>query len=264
MTSEVVFSHFFAHGYVLVPGVISEVMLKRLREEASNLVEEARAGLVSETRIYDDLPHFLGGRNVAGIEDPLVLLPELKRWIEGEDLIAQVQAITKRQDLNIDFARLHCNSRIKYRGFWHRDGDVDEGSVVAVLYLRDEKGFRLLPKGLSPSQRSDSTSRGRHLFGEVPGQVVCEASAGDLLLFQAELWHRGHSTSPRLHLHVKLTPAAPGRSIGESSASRSGRLSAAPTNQSFLGAAKGSVGRGLRLVRYLLPGTNHSSVFQRD
>lgn len=264
MISETGSTHFSSQGFVLVPGVLSGEELALLRDEASELVEAARAGLVSDTRIYDDLPHFLGGRNIAGIEDPLALLPNLSRWIEVTELKALIQATTNQQDLGVEFTRLHCNSRVKYRGFWHRDGENEERSIVAVLYLQDERGFRLLPKGLSPANQSDPHSQNQHLFGDLPGQVICSAEAGDLLLFQAELWHRGHSTSPRLHLHVKLSPGHPVGSTERGQSRPSRRMSTPPKNQSFFRKAMNSANRSLHLIRYLLPGANHSSIFQRD
>ena len=252
-------------GFVLLDDVVKREDLLVLAAEAQGIVASARRGALTNVRIYDDLPYFLGGQNVAGIENPLEVLPGLASWINRRVIEREASQNFGIENFEIDFTRLHCNSKLNYRGFWHRDADEGSREVVAVLYLMDEVGFRLIPRSVSVPRVMSETFQQRHSFKDLPNQVVVSARAGSVLLFSADLWHRGHSTSERLHLHVKLRPAEAGVREFEKGHARSPverRLMVREPSTAIVRVRQALV-RGSKLVRYLLPGSNHSSIFQK-
>ena len=232
-----------------------------MKKECAQLVSRARKGLVPDVRIYDDFPHMFGGINVAGVENPLPSLPAVVSWLDSRCLEDLVTRSTKRNTEILEVVRLHCNSRFKWRNFWHRDADREFGSAVAVVYLEPEDGFRVL------SRRSTSSPNPENLFADVGDAIRISANQGDILVFDGNLWHKGHSTSRRLHLHFRFELSTQ-KVDNNSQAINWQQWSQASTGEDFTqtdvssGSAASRISRSFRLIRYLLPSRRRSSIFQ--
>jgi len=250
---EVKSDQLITDGFVLVPGFLTQDLTKIFESEAMELVAEARHGAIRNVRIYDDYPKIFGGLNISGVENPLPHLPRLGLWLSAGTLTNFLESMLGKTH-SCGLVRLHVNNRFKWRGFWHRDADQADRSIVAVLYLRAESGFRLLGKSSPfcvPVQGS---------FGHQIGETTITAQAGDLLLFDASLWHRGHSVKPRLHLHLRFDQAEPGENYSEDWTSH---LTPCEESSSVSDQRQPRSIRWLRLARYFFPSRSRSSIFQR-
>lgn len=239
-------------GFVLLPGFFPTELLKVLEAEALDLVSDARSGSVQSVRIYDDFPKIFGGLNISGVEHPLPYLSELSLWLQTNtlsDLVGQLVGGPVRCGL----IRLHTNNRFKWRGFWHKDAEQVDRSIVSVLYLRQEMGFRLLGKNL-PIEKIEQGSFVRH-----SEETIVSARAGDVLLFDASLWHRGHSNGPRLHVHLRFDQVGVDEAIRMDWESHLRILEGASTSGTR---RNPRVIQWLKLAAYLLPGRHRSSIFQ--
>ena len=107
-------------------------------------------------------------------------------------------------------ARLHSFGKFyNYQGMWHRDHEVypSPNTVQTVLYLKNEKGFRLVPRdknnlledfGLSSKYQTNGLNQKFINLSNYLYDVI-DAKAGDLLIFESGLLHQGHCKTNRCH-----------------------------------------------------------------
>ncbi len=221
----------------------------------------AKQGKIPHIRVYEDYPRFLG-LNVAGIEDPLFYIPALKRWLAQSRLLSSLlREITGWPGADLELARLHVNGWMRYQGEWHRDDSLDRAreSVVAIAYLMDEAGFRIAPATSSASSTylGDTIQlTGHRLRDDISEQYVLDAKAGDMLFMQAYLLHRGYSTRPRMHLHLRFRRSRNGWDRERWSEWRFNQ------HEQFNPKSSTRLGRAKNLARYFRPNSSHSSFWK--
>ena len=161
--------------------------------EGKELLRQAKRGYCGDVRVEDDFPHILGGLNVWGIDNPFghAGSKNIREIIKYGNIGALLKDYCGWQGAEMELARLHCGDRFKHQGFWHVDAEADNfESVVAIVYLMDESGFRVLPypEGLNGAGRYS----------------VISAMAGQILLMRSQLMHKGFYSPPRMHLHMRF------------------------------------------------------------
>lgn len=240
-------------GHILVRHFLPDDLVAQFATEATTLAKRARRGELGDIRIYDDYPKIFGGLNVSGIERPLEHLPSFSAWLRTGEL-REVLEETIRESVVCTLIRLHLNNRFKWRGFWHQDSDKIGQSVVVVIYLNREKGFRLLGKNdVNPRLSVDKYCTDER-------EVTIDAEPGDVLFFDGALWHRGHSVAPRMHLHLKFEVAtARTRELQDEIIHGSVPLN----EQLFKPERAPSLRQWVNLFRYLIPSRSHGSIYMR-
>jgi hypothetical protein len=246
-------------GFTLVENVLPEKQLIELRDNLSQLWKRAKRKEISTVRVYEDFPHFLGGVNIAGIEDPFFHAPILADWISLSGIDRHIRDLTNWSGAELELARIHTNDRFKYQGFWHRDTAIKnkDCSAIGILYFYDEEGFRIAP---STSKYSSATLplgdelQRDHFCGPLEDEHVVAAPAGSIFFMKSYLLHRGYNNKRRLHLHMRFieSPAYDVKSWARY------RNSVVPYNF----AASSSLKRARTLISYCLPRKQRSSLFQ--
>jgi hypothetical protein len=246
-------------GFTLVEHVLPEKQLIELRGNLSQLWKRAKRKEISTVRVYDDFPYFLGGANIAGIEDPFFHAPILADWISSSGIDSHIRDLTNWGGAELELARIHMNDRYKYQGFWHRDAFVKDKdcSVIGILYFYDEEGFRIAP---STSKYSSATLplgdelQRDHFCGPLEDEHVVAAREGSIFFMKSYLLHRGYNNKRRLHLHMRFieSPAYDVKSWARY------RNSVVPYNF----AASSSLKRARTLISYCFPRKQRSSLFQ--
>ncbi len=230
-------------------------------EDCSTAWLLAKQGKIPHIRVYEDYPRLLG-LNVAGIEDPFYYIPALQQWIvTNKTLVPLLKELTRWSGADLELARLHVNGRMRYQGEWHRDDELDRAdeSVVVVVYLMNEKGFRIAPAtSLESSSALGETMRitGHWLRDERPCQYILNAEAGDALFMKAYLLHRGYSARPRMHLHLRFRRSANGWDKQRWSQWRYHR------HEQFDPKSTTRFERVKNLARYFKPNSSHSSFWK--
>lgn len=250
-------------GFVLINSVVSDQELAILRQKAKALYSAAKSGKISKIRVYDDMPRILGGLNVAGIEDPFFYFPEIASWLRESKFGEILKSLTGWTGAELEVARIHTNGRFKNKSFWHRDALTSdyESSVVAVVYLENEAGFRIIPshERASRADLSDGDAiQARYCFGRMNGEAIVRASHGDAFLFRSYLLHQAWSTRPRTHLHLRFKRSEErGFDTAEWASFRFEQC------QDFNPESTTLRNRIVRLIKYLLPFPNQSNIYQR-
>tara|TARA_Y100001970_G_C14041832_1_gene754163 strand:- start:123 stop:977 length:855 start_codon:yes stop_codon:yes gene_type:complete len=110
----------------------------------------------------------------------------------------------------INQIELQHNEKYNYQSTWHRDCKIANlENIVAIIYLRDESGFRLVPKDLENNMINEypffEEKSYKHGYTNLPKKFYCEfdAKAGDIVIFDAGLLHQGNSKGKRTHFFVR-------------------------------------------------------------
>ena len=103
------------------------------------------------------------------------------------------------------------NEKYNYQSSWHRDAKfANLENIVAIIYLRDENGFRLVPKNLENEMIENSPfskeKNYKHGYTNLPKKYFhqFDAKAGDIVIFDAGLLHQGSCKGKRTHLFARL------------------------------------------------------------
>jgi hypothetical protein len=117
---------------------------------------------------------------------------------------------TNWKNLKISQIELQHNEKYNYQSSWHRDAKIANlENIVAIIYLRDENGFKLVPKNLEKEMIENSPfskkKNYKHGYTNLPKKYYhqFDAKAGDVVIFDAGLLHQGSCKGKRTHLFTR-------------------------------------------------------------
>ncbi len=192
-------------GYLFLPGFIEQSWLERLRETFERLVEEEGAQAGGEFEQEEGATRLADVVNKGAVFDGCYTHPKL---------LAAAYYIMKR-----DFKIMSLNGRDANLGSGHQALHADWGKrelnepyhiVNSVWVLdpmtKDNGATRLVPgthrlAGKPADYVADPSA-------DHPGQVLLEAPAGSVVIFNAHTWHGGTQNTNGQHrrvLHVAFT-----------------------------------------------------------
>ena len=205
---------FHKNRYLIKKGFFKENDLKSLTKCSLDVEKKALEGKWKYIKIYREYPKFKY-LNVFGVEFPFNKKINKDTFNEFSKLNYKdfFCELVGWDNFKSTLLRLHTNSNFfKYQGEWHRDS-LDYPSTdkfQLVIYLKDEKGFRIVPKcknqllkdyGIPSAERPNIDQAFLKLNKNVYDEI--EANRGDLLIFQSSLLHQGYAKDTRLHYHIR-------------------------------------------------------------
>ena len=117
---------------------------------------------------------------------------------------------TSWKNFRISQIELQHNEKFNYQSSWHRDAKLANlENIVAIIYLRDENGFKLVPKNLEKEMIENSPfskeKNYKHGYTNLPEKFYhqFDAKAGDVVIFDAGLLHQGSCKGKRTHLFAR-------------------------------------------------------------
>lgn len=202
-------------GYVHLRNYFSETCLKAIIEDSNKILTKAKKGKWEHIRVYRNFFSF-HGLNIFGIDFPFnnkisnTLYKNFNNLNYKEDLLK----ILDWKDFRTTTLRLHSNSSFyNYQGAWHRDDKnyPSPNSIQAILYLKDEGGFRIVPKQMNhrlkkyniDCYKSMSDNKYELACLEKGTYDTINAKRGDLFIFESGLLHQGFCKTSRLHFHLR-------------------------------------------------------------
>lgn len=223
------------------------------RREALREWYRAKCGLLDAIQVHDDFPHWVGGINVAGIEDPFYYIPSLAELLPR--LVLSLLNSTGWGGAQLELARLHVADRFNYQGFWHRDAPACgmQESIVVIVYLMNEGGFRILPQAHACNGKLGDQLQADHARDRIAGEYVVDAKVGDVFMFRSALLHRGYVTTRRMHLHLRFRRGS-SYNVGQWQEWRS--------LVKHCYRANGAHRQHRDFARYLMPRVGYSSIWQ--
>lgn len=122
---------------------------------------------------------------------------------------------TSWKNFRISQIELQHNEKFNYQSSWHRDAKfANLENIVAIIYLRDENGFRLVPKNLESEMIENSPfskeKNYKHGYTNLPKKYYhqFDAKAGDVVIFDAGLLHQGSCKGKRTHLFARCVESS--------------------------------------------------------
>lgn len=209
---------FIDRGFAIVPGLFNDRDIHRLREALERIVTKVSADPAAYDTRYtaksDEVVDIWGVNHI--------FLPELyeeaiAQVFDNAGLMSVVRAVLGDK-LRFWGAHALWSPRIvDYELHWHRDfGDHyrfdPSGATTHVQFnvcLFDEACFRAVPgshrRPLTPEEQAEVDAKG---LNPLPGEVVAECRAGDVLFMNAHTLHRGSCQAGlmRRTLHINLQP----------------------------------------------------------
>ena len=207
--------NFKQNGYVLIKNFYKDLELKKISEISKKILSKAQRGNWEHIRIYRDYPNFFNKLNLFGVDYPLHSVLDKEAYSEFQKLNYKnyILNFLEWKNFYTPLIRLHTNSSFyNYQGEWHRDDPnfPSENSVQVIIYLLDEKGYRIIPKhkndllekyGISKTNvRTDGKG-----FAKLPEEIydIIDAKKGDILIHESALLHQGFCKKKRLHYHLR-------------------------------------------------------------
>ena len=207
--------NFKQNGYILIKNFYNDLELKKISEISEKILSKAQKGNWEHIRIYRDYPNFFNKLNLFGVDYPLHSVLDKETYSEFQKLNYKKYILNFLEWKNFytPLIRLHTNSSFyNYQGEWHRDDSnfPSENSVQIIIYLLDEKGYRIIPKhknyllekyGIS---KTNVRTEGKG-FAKLPEEIydIVDAKKGDILIHQSALLHQGFCKKKRLHYHLR-------------------------------------------------------------
>ena len=134
---------------------------------------------------------------------------QLLEKLEEINYKKKVLEITKFHDIESSQIELQHNNKYNYQSSWHRDwNSISTGNVVLILFLSDEKGFKIVPKNneIKLKNLNGITSENYKTgYKNIPNEYfdTIDAKGGDFIIFDAGLLHQGFAKGKRTHLLIK-------------------------------------------------------------
>ena len=202
-------------GIAIYSNFFSSKELSDLEKESTKIVNLSKIKKWKHIRIYHDYLRFFSP-NIFGVDYPFnqKLSNTIYKYFNKLKYKEKILNDTGWKDLITSVVRIHTNSKFyNYQGNWHRD-DKDypsPSSVQIIIYMKDEDGFRIVPKnknhelskyGFSiDSNESEFDSRYSNLNRNMYHTI--NAKKGDIVVFESGLLHQGRCSKERLHLHIR-------------------------------------------------------------
>ncbi len=208
-------SDFKTKGFAHLKGYFDESSLDKLLLDSTNILDKSKKGYWNHIRVYRDFFTF-EGLNIFGIDFPLnkkineTIYDNFNRLNYKNDVLK----ILNWEDFQTTTVRLHSNSDFfNYQGAWHRDNShyPSPNSIQAILYLKDEDGFRIVPRSMNHKLEQYGISCNTNInndnlqFASLSKDMyeIINAKKGDVFIFESGLLHQGYCKSSRLHFHLR-------------------------------------------------------------
>ena len=195
-------------GFVLIKNFFDP---KKILTESNNTLLKAQQIRWRYAKIYHNI--FINNFvNFFSIRYPghKKLNNNLNNYLAELNLQNLISKYTKWKNFKITQIELQHNEKYNYQSTWHRDWhNSNLENIVIIIYLTDEKGFRLVKKNdekkLLDNYEFLREKSYKHGYTNLPKNFYHEfdVNAGDIVLFDAGLLHQGFVKGKRTHFFIR-------------------------------------------------------------
>lgn len=194
------------NGYCVLENRFSPETLRRAQMAYNEIYQLAMNGEYNYVRVYDD---YSDNKNIAGIESPFhkkILRQEIIDLIEDSKIIDIAQEIIQ-DEVILELSRYHLTRNFSHLGIWHRDEDINHIKYETLqlnIFLFDETGIQVIDG--SHQVRNDSIDflLQKNPYSTIENSKWLKTRAGDILIFDPAILHRGISAKPRANMHFRF------------------------------------------------------------
>jgi hypothetical protein len=158
-------------------------------------------------RVYYD---YIGSRNISGIEmvlHPDIIQRDIVNLLNDSSLAKIVKEVLPSEHVKMSLSRYHMTKNIVgFIGDWHRDGMIGKReSLHANIFLFDEKSLEVVPGSHDRELTEfEKNKLDKSASCDLKNTKHLSVSAGNILLFNPAILHRGISDSFRANIHFRF------------------------------------------------------------
>jgi ectoine hydroxylase-related dioxygenase (phytanoyl-CoA dioxygenase family) len=193
-------------GYSVIENKLSTKTLKSAQVAFNEIYEIAMHEDYNYVRVYDD---YSNNKNIAGIEMPFhrkILRQEIINLIEESEIIHIARNIME-DDVILELSRYHLTKEFSHLGIWHRDEDVHKpkyDSLQFNIFLFDEIGLQIVDESHKIKDENVDIMLKKNPYSTIKNSKWLKTYAGDILVFDPSVLHRGASAKPRANIHFRF------------------------------------------------------------
>ena len=193
-------------GYSILENKLLPQTLKSAQMAFNEIYQLTLRGDYDHIRVYDDYSNI---KNIAGIEAPFhkkILRQEIIDFIEESKVIEIAQNIIQ-DDIILELSRYHLTKNFSHVGLWHRDEDIYQRKYETLqlnVYLFAEMGIQVLDGSHQLKDENIDLLLKKNPYSTLKNSKWLKTCAGDILVFDPSILHRGISAEPRANMHFRF------------------------------------------------------------
>lgn len=193
------------NGYSIIQNYLDRDIIYKAQTAFKSILNKAKKKEYNYYRVYDD---YTLVPNISGIEmvfHPNIINQNIIDFITDSKLLDIAKDILG-EDIYLELSRYHLTENYSHVGIWHRDASIiDPREAIQLnIFLFDEKGLQVV----DGSHKDDSVISSKEIidrpFIYIKNSRWVETKAGDILVFNPAVLHRGVSAFPRANLHFRF------------------------------------------------------------
>ena len=192
------------NGYCIIEKSLENSILLEAQQSFFKIKEKVKSGQYPYYRIYDD---YTLDKNISGIEmtfhQDILTKPVMK--LIASSKILEISKEILGEEIELELSRFHLTEDFSHVGIWHRDEKINHpnDSLQINVFLFNEKGLQVI------DQSHKKEVAGEEFLKKTPHMSFdnskwINTNAGDVLVFDPAVLHRGISANPRANIHFRF------------------------------------------------------------
>jgi ectoine hydroxylase-related dioxygenase (phytanoyl-CoA dioxygenase family) len=193
------------NGYSIIQSRLEPEIILKAQTAFKSILNKVEKKEYNYYRVYDDYSLV---PNISGIEmvfHPNIINQDIIDFITDSKLLDIAKEILG-EDIYLELSRYHLTQNYSHVGIWHRDASITDpqDAIQLNIFLFDEQGLQVVDS----SHKEDAAISAKEIidrpFIYIKNSRWVETKAGDILVFNPAVLHRGISAFPRANLHFRF------------------------------------------------------------
>jgi len=193
------------NGYSIIQSRLEPEIILKAQTAFKSILNKVEKKEYNYYRVYDDYSLV---PNISGIEmvfHPNIINQDIIDFITDSKLLDIAKEILG-EDIYLELSRYHLTDNYSHVGIWHRDASITDpqDAIQLNIFLFDEQGIQVV----DGSHKEDAAISTKEIidrpFIYIKNSHWVETKAGDILIFNPAVLHRGISAFPRANLHFRF------------------------------------------------------------
>jgi hypothetical protein len=193
------------NGYCTIERSVENSILLEAQQSFFKIKKKVKSNQYPYYRIYDD---YSLDKNLSGIEMTFhqdILTESIMRLIVSSKIL-EISKEILGEEIELELSRFHLTEGFSHVGNWHRDEKINHpmDSLQINIFLFDEKGLQVVDQS-----HKKEVAGGEEFLKKTPHISIVNSKwlntgAGDVLVFDPAVLHRGISANPRANIHFRF------------------------------------------------------------
>ena len=195
---------FVDNGYCVIEKSVENNILLEAQKSFFNIKKKVKLNQYPYIRVYDD---YSINKNIAGIEMTFhkeILTESIMKLIINSKVLEIAREILGKE-VELVLSRFHVTEDLSHVGIWHRDEKLDNpnNSLQINIFLFDEIGLQVV-KDSHKKEIPEEEMLKKKPHASLEKSKWVKTNAGDILIFNPAILHRGISANPRANIHFRF------------------------------------------------------------